>query len=244
MLSVVVFKWEPLPDQLESIPTQVGPSKVDYGADHVNTHYNMVKRNLKIPFNYILITDNISPKINKEIKQIKLWEKHRELGGCFHRLFTFSKEFKEYVGDRFVAMDLDMIITGDITPLFDHDHEFVYYKMRGSDGTGWRMNNGMYMMNTGARSFVWELFDEDPQKIMSIRHGPGTDQGVTNALLDLKMESHWSQGLGILDMRQDILEKGRTELPPNTLIVMWPGPRDPMQQQWREQFPWIEEHYH
>jgi hypothetical protein len=35
-----------------------------------------------------------------------------------------------------------MIITGDITPLLDRDESFVYFKMRGSDGTGWRMNNG------------------------------------------------------------------------------------------------------
>lgn len=243
MLTVVVFKWEPLADQLESIPTQVGKSKVNYGADHVNTHYNMVKRNIQLPFNYVLITDNISPEVNKDIKQIKLWDKHRELGGCFHRLFTFSKEFEEYVGDRFVAMDLDMVITGDITPLLNHDLDFIYYKMRGSDGTGWRMNNQMYMMKTGSRSFVWEQFDADPKKVMDMRVGPGTDQGVTNALLDLDNEYHWIQGDAIYDMRQDFIETGRTELPEGTRIVMWPGPRDPMQTAWQEKYSWINENY-
>ena len=243
MLTVVVFKWEPYENQLESIPTQVGNTKVNYGAEHVNKHYNMVKRHLKMPFRYVLITDLITPKINKEVEQIKMWDKHRELGGCFHRLFTFSKEFEKYVGDRFVAMVLDMVIVDDITPLFDHDLDFVYYRMRGSDGTGWRMNNQMYMMNTGARSFVWEQFDADPKKVMDMRVGPGTDQGVTNALLDLENEPHWQQGTGILDMRQDFLETGRVDIPQNTKIIMWPGPRDPGSADFQQHFPWINEHY-
>lgn len=243
VLSVVVFKWKPLEDQLEFIPTQIGDSKVDYGVDHVNFHYHMLKMNLKMPFRYILITDEISPEVHGDIIQLPLWDKHRELGGCFHRLFTFSKEFEQYVGKRFVSMDLDMIITGDLTALFNNDKDFVYYKMRGGDGTGWRMNNGMYMMNTGARSFVWEQFDADPKKVMDMRVGPGTDQGVTNALLDLDKEYHWIQGDGILDMRQDFIEAGRVDLPQNTRIVMWPGPRDPMNTAWREKFPWINYFY-
>ena len=77
-----------------------------------------------------------------------------------------------YVGDRFISMDLDMVITGDITGLLDRDEDFVYYKMRGSDGTpasGWRMNNGMYMMKTGSRNFVWEIFDKDPEDALRKR---------------------------------------------------------------------------
>lgn len=242
MLTIVTFKWEPIKGQIESIPTQVGASKVNYGEEHVRRHYNMIKRNLNIPFHYLLITDN---KIDfPEIEQLDLWETHRKLGGCYHRLFTFSNEFRKYVGDRFVQMDLDMIITGDITPILSRSEDFVYYKMKGSDGTGWRMNNGMYMMTTGARSFVWESFNENPRMAMSKRVGNGTDQGVTNSMLDLENEAHWTQGDMIYDMRQDFIEKNRVGLPENCRIVMWPGPRDAIQQPaWAEKYPWISEHY-
>jgi len=244
MLTVVTFKWEPLKGQLESIPTQKGASKVDYGFEHVLRHYNMVKRNLHIPFNYVLITDKKEPELPEDICQIDLWNTHRQLGGCYHRLFTFAPEFEEYVGERFIQMDLDMIITGDITPLLDREEDFVYYRMKGPDGTGWRMNNGMYMMNTGARSFVWETFNEHPRKAMSKRVGNGTDQGITNSLLDLENEAHWTQGDRIYDMRQDFLEVGKMDLPEDCRIVMWPGPRDAIKNpEWAEQYPWITEHY-
>lgn len=244
MLTIVTFKWEPLPNQLESIPTQTGATKVTYGADHVNRHYNMVKRNLNIPFRYILMTDDITPKINKEVEQYKLWNTHRNLGGCYHRLFTFSKEFEKCGGERFIQMDLDMIITGDITPLLDRDEDFVYYRMKGPDGSGFRMNNGMYMMNTGSRSFVWETFNENPRKAMSLRKGNGTDQGVTNSMLDLENEAHWDQGDMIYDMRQDFIEKQKVDLPEDCRIVMWPGPRDAIKNpEWADQYPWIKEHY-
>ena len=249
MLSVVVFKWEPYANQLESIPTQVGPTKVDYGAAHVNTHYNMVARNLHIPFRYVLITDKRDHSINENVIQLDLWNNHRELGGCYHRLFTFSYEFKNWVGDRFCAMDLDMIITGDITPLLSRTEDFVYYRMRGSDGTGWRMNNGMYMMNTGARVAYWEMFDRDPRQAMNARVGPGTDQGWTNFCIsslynELGENAYWQQGKdGIYDMRQDIIEKNRTDLPEDCRILMWPGPRDPQQEQFRKKYNFIEKYY-
>lgn len=243
MLSIVVFKWEVLSNQREYIPTQIGHSKVTYDHNHVNTHFNMVSRNLKIPFKYILITDKKDDRINTDIIQLDLWPYYRELGGCYHRLFTFSKEFEEYVGSRFISMDLDMVITSDITSLLTISDDFVYYRMKGSNGTGWRMNNGMYMMDTGSRSFVWEKFNQDPDDIMSKRNGPGTDQGVTNFLLDLEKETCWTQGKYIFDMRQDFIEKNRTELPDDCRIVMWPGPRDPNQSQWKSRYKWIEEYY-
>ena len=247
MLSIVVMKWDPLPNQLESIPTQVGDTKVDYGAEHVNIHYNMVKRNLNIPFKYYCITDKTSEWINDEIIQLDLWPWHRDLGGCFHRLFQYSYEFKEdYIDGRFVSMDLDMIITGDITPLFDRQEDFVYYRMKGPDGTGWRMNCGMYMLVSGTRVPYYEAFNKDPKKAMQCRVGPGTDQGWMNFCIQQagQDEAHWTQGVdGIYDMRQDIIEKGLTELPDDCKILMWPGPRDPSQPQWKKKYNFIEKYY-
>lgn len=250
MLSVVVFKWEPLANQLESIPTQVGPTKVDYGKNHVNTHYNMIRRNLSIPFRYVLFTDQRDYTINENVIQLDLWDRFRELGGCYHRLYTFSNQMKAMVGDRFVCMDLDMIITGDITALLTREEDFIYYRMKGSDGNGWRMNNGMYMMNAGAREHIWEEFKNAPDASMGKRVGPGTDQGWTNYWIQEQhpnraiVDAYWEQGSdGIYDMRQDIIEKNRTDLPENCKILMWPGPRDPQQEKFRKKYKFIEKYY-
>jgi hypothetical protein len=207
----------------------------------------MVKRNLSTPFRYILITDNPVENLNENIIQKQLWSHHRLLGSCFTRLFTFSTEFSSYVGDRFISMDLDMVITGDITGLLDREEDFVYYKMRGSDGTpasGWRMNNGMYMMKTGSRKFVWEIFDKDPEDALRKRVRPGSDQGWTNYIMDLANEAHWQQEKdGIYDMRQNFLEKDRAVMPENCKIVMWPGPRDPSESAYQIQYSEILSHY-
>lgn len=239
MLSVVVFTWTPFLDQRESIPSQ---KIVKYGSNHVNKHYRMIKNNLKIPFKYYLFTDKIYGEYDEGIEVLRLWDICRDLGGCYNRLYTFSQEMRDFVGDRAVYMDLDMVVTGDITSLLDRKEDFVYFKMRGSNGTGWRMNNGIYMMDTGSRSYVWEKFIENPQKAIANRKGPGTDQGWTNAILPLDEEYHWSQGEHIFDMRQDFLETGRTELPEDCRIVMWAGPRDPTVGDWSK-YPWIEKYY-
>jgi len=239
MLSVVVFTWTPYGDQKESIPSQ---NIVKYGAEHVNKHFRMVSQNLNIPFRYHLFTDKIYGEYDEGIKVQPLWDICRDLGGCYNRLYTFSGEMSLLIGERAVYMDLDMIITGDITPLLDRDESFVYFKMRGSNGTGWRMNNGLYMMDTGRRSFVWEKFIESPEYAIANRKGPGTDQGWTNAVLDLDSEAHWTQGKYIYDMRQDFLETGRTELPDDCRIVTWAGPRDPTVGDWSK-YPWVKKYY-
>jgi hypothetical protein len=239
MLSVVVFTWTPFQNQMESIPSQ---KIVKYGADHVNKHFKMISRNLNIPFKYFLFTDRVYGEYDKDIEVMPLWDFCRDLGGCYNRLFTFSPDIRILVGDRAVYMDLDMIITGDITPFLDRNEDFVYFKMKGSDGTGWRMNNGMYMMDTGSRAFVWDDFIRDPQSAIAKRKGSGTDQGWTNYILDLEEEHHWTQGQGIYDMRLDFLETGRTELPEDCRIVMWAGPRDPSVGDWSK-YPWVEKYY-
>jgi hypothetical protein len=247
MLSVVVFKWDPLPNQREFLASQIGKTKISYGKSHINKHFNMVKRHLQIPFQYIVICDKPLEDLHPYIQQKPLWSHHRLLGSCFTRLFTFSRDFSSYVGNRFVAMDLDMVITGDITDLLSRDEPFVYYKMRGPDGTpasGWRMNNGIYMMDTGSRHFVWEIFNNDPEDALRKRARPGSDQGWTNHIMDLANEAHWLQQRdGIYDMRQNFLEKGRTEIPQNCKIVMWPGPRDPSESAYREDYAELLSHY-
>ena len=243
MLNIVVFKWKPLADQKEFIPTQIGDSKVDYDSNKVAIHHAMVKRNLNIPFKYHLFTDEIDSSLNSEISQHELWTTYRELGGCFHRLFTFSKEFGDLIGGRFICMDLDMVIVDDISKLLDRKEEFVYYRMRNADGKGWRMNNGMYMMEPGSRKEIWETFSKNPSRVMANRVGPGTDQGVTNSLLNLKKEANWSQRRGIYDMRLDFLVTGKKDLPHDAKIVMFPGPRDPENNNLKAHFKWIESNY-
>ena len=245
MLTIVTMKWNAQVTG-ESIPSQ---SIINYGRDHVTKHYNMCKRWMDTEFNYVFYTDEFIDGLPEGIDQRPLFptfSNHFERGGCYHRLFMFSKEFYEMHAP-FVSMDLDMVITGDITSLFDTDQPFVYYKMKGGDGNGWRMNNGMFYINTDMFDPLWKAFDERPEMVISNRKGAGTDQGVTNGMIgNFEELACWQQGEfgpGIWDLRQDFDEKNRTDLPHKCKIVMCPGPRDPSLKNYADKYPWLKQYY-
>ena len=55
--------------------------------------------------------------------------------------------------------------------------------MKGGNLNGWRMNNGMFYVNSPELDSLWKIFDEKTDEVIANRKGPGTDQGVTNALI-------------------------------------------------------------
>lgn len=250
-MQVVVFKWQPKTNEKETIPSQ---SIVSYTSEHVNTFARMLKRNLYMDYEFLCVTDNPQGLQPGLVKAIPLWDKCRNLGGCYNRLYVFSDDMKYYLGSRILCMDLDMVITQNITPIIRkfNDIDFVYYRMRGPDGTGYRMNNSMFMMNAGARRYVWEKFEAaynhyglDYIKKYVTENGanPGTDQAWCNRVIDIDKEWYWSMNDGIYDMRLDFIETGKTKLPDDSRIVMFPGPRDPTLPELKQKYQWIEEYY-
>lgn len=243
MLNVVTFKWQQQKNEKVSIPSQL---MMNFNSEHVNIFYDMIDRNLKIPHRNVCVTDD-PIGLDKSIERIELWDKCRSLGGCYNRLYVFSEDMKYLIGDRLLCCDLDMVIVDDITPIitkFDNN-DFVYYKMRGPNGTGSRMNNSMFMMNAGARSFVWERFNNDTEAAINAAKstGPGTDQAWCNYILDLNYEAHWSMDDCIYDMRLDFVEPQRINLINDARIVMFPGPRSPCMKDFQDKYPWIKQHY-
>ena len=230
----------------ETIPSQ---DIICYGKEHVIRHFNMCNKWISGEFKYVFYTDEILDGLPSEIEQRPLFPtftKHFHRGGCYHRLFMFSKEFCDAHAP-FVSMDLDMVITDNITSLFDISQPFIYYKMRGGDGRGWRMNNGMFFLNTDAFDPLWKAFDSEPEKFIDNRKGAGTDQGITNAIIgNFEELACWQQGSlgpGIWDLRQDFDEQGRIDLPKGCKIVMCPGPRDPSLKDYSIKYPWIKKYY-
>lgn len=258
MINIVVTSWIPKKNQKFYLASEKGPSKIHYDNEHINIHFNMVNRHLHIPFAYHLFADREIAGLNENIIQHDLWEKYREFGGCYHRLYTFSKNMNKYFSGRFVSMDLDMIIVDDITGLITRKEDFVFFKNRVGPnpqdafeldnlhpvGCGWRMSNSVYMMDIGARSFVWEDFDNDPEKAIEKRKGPGSDQSWCNYVLNLKNENFWEQGKdGIYDFRQDFLKMKLNKIPHNAKIVVFSGPRDPSQSIWKNEYGFLIEHW-
>src|SRR5690606_28711100 len=91
---------------------------------------------------------------------------------------------------------------------------------------------------------IWDEFKSDPQSaIAGSKKYQGTDQAWVNTCLDVNTEATVSRADGIYDFRVDFLAAMQTKLPLDCRMVMWPGPRDPGDVNWRKDHEWIARYY-
>jgi len=197
------------------------PAVCDYGSKHVRILKAMVERHLSIPHEFICITDD--PTGLDGIKTVPLWDKCRKLGGCYNRLYAFSEDMRSIIGDRFVMIDLDCVITGDITPLFDIEDDFKINGYFFGDMDQY-YNGGLVLMDAGARSQVWDDFDpiRSPNQVANTDYVVGSDQAWIRIRLG-KGENRFTEDEGVYNF---IRLKNR-KLPENSKIVFFAGKRDP-----------------
>lgn len=234
--SVVVWKWHK-------------PGyRSTFTAHHVNTMRKMVRRNYPGDLRFICITDD-PDGIDDGIEVVRLWDKHRDIlnpswpgsgPSCYRRLRAFSKEFEDIAGKRFVSIDLDVVITGDLTAVFDRPEDFVIYDPL---MTGYKYNGSMWLMTTGSRSQVWERFDgkTSPQEAASAGH-KGSDQAWMQYVLGAN-EAVWDRRHGVMSYRRDCRDRMRGGLPKAARVVMFHGRPDPWDKVAIARSPWILEHY-
>lgn len=254
MISVVTFKWKPKPGY-----------RSNFMSGHVNVLRRMVARHYQKPHRFLCITDD--PKgLDKEIEAIPLWDDHASIPNptwpdgpsCYRRLKVFSKEFEAIAGPRFVCMDIDMVITADLSPIFDRTEPFLVFKTHLPNIP---VCGSMFMMDAGSQSFVWEQFDPKTSPALASRAGcRGSDQGwLTYCYRGLDAIPGWGEKEGVYSYMQlapklNLKRRGygafqhrvtlpKGPLPPDARIVVFTGKPDPWDHLAREQSPWIDEHY-
>jgi hypothetical protein len=229
VLTFVCFKWR---------PTKTGfqlPLTVTYSHDHVNVLRSMLARHVHMPHRLICVTDDPS-RIDRRVKTVPLWDKCLHLGGCYNRLWVFSRQAGRLFGPRFVCIDLDCVLVADCTPLFQRPEPFVmntYNSVR--PGVDQHYNGSMMMMDAGARASVWSKFDPKttPAIVQADPNTVGSDQAWIRHHLG-KGEARWGNADGVYEARQV-----RQRLPENARLVFFSGRRDPS----RNPYPWIREHW-
>lgn len=154
---------------------------------------------------------------------------------CYRRLRMFRPDIAKWFGHRFVSIDLDVVLTGDVTPLWDRYEDITLYR----DPLYPKQYNGsMICMNAGARPAVWTLFDPErsPRTAQALGYR-GSDQGWISACLPNEIALGPSDG--IYSYRKDIEPTGK--LPDKARIVVFHGRTDP----WADgqKLPWVREHW-
>lgn len=221
-----------------------------YTADHVNRLRSMVARNLHMPHEFVCITD--TPEgIASDIRVVPYWPDLRDMGCCWSRIKVFAPEMAEVIGPRFVSIDLDCVVTGDLTPLFDRPEDFIIWQ---DVDPRQPYCGSMFMMTAGARAQVWTDFDRNlsPERVKA-GDFIGSDQGWFAECLG-PGEAMWTKDDGVLSFRVNIEKRtkmpGRAKrlghyggLPDHARIVFFHGPYDPSESAVQDRHPWIQQHW-
>lgn len=235
VLSVVTWKWKPANPEYRS----------KFGPETVNTMRRMVARHYRWRHRFICVTDDPAG-LDPEVEVIPLWDDHSSLvhpkgnhnPSCYRRLKMFAPDASKIFGPRFVSLDLDCVITGDMQPLWDTEHDFIIY---GDTNPTTPYNGSMIYMLAGARPQVWTQFDpvESVRKAESLGYF-GSDQAWIGACLGPN-ERKFTERDGVYSFRNQ-LGPHRQDLPERCRIVICHGQHDP----WggvMQRLEWVRNHY-
>lgn len=217
----------------------------DYRPEYVNVLHRMFQRHLPEPHRFICVTDERgqydsgievmpTPEAARRIASIRTPEGGR-FPSCYRRLWMFSPE-AVCLGDRVMLVDIDVVLTGDVTHLFDVDADFVGWKPRATWGNNQRIGGGLYVMTPGTQSHVWEDFRGDASIREARRFGyRGSDQ----AWMSYKLRgcSLLPYDCGVYSIRD--LDNGRKPLPSDACIVQFNGRTKP----WHSALAWVRKHW-
>lgn len=255
MLSVITFKY-----------FKPGYRTV-YTSGHVNALARMVEQKYPHPHRFICFT-NEPDGIASNVEVKPMWDTHMALvnpthptnrPNCYPRLRTFAADFGEIVGPRFVSLDLDMVLTSDVSSLWNRPDDFVIYDAKGDD----HYNGSMFLHTCGTRTKVWDDFDPVKSPKLTMAHGMrGSDQAWIRYCLSPDAKT-WTNADGVFAYLHlippyrhrlrhiAVPRNARTRLPPprdgrkpeTAKVVIFAGEYKPWDRWARETSPWIDEHY-
>lgn len=234
MLNVITWLWKP-PAGYRS----------QFAAEHVNTLAHMVARHYPEPHVFTCVTD-IPAGIDASIQILPAWNDFAHVPSphgshnpsCYRRLRAFHPEIGSVFGERFVSLDLDTVIVGDLRPLWNRPEDFVIWGE--TNPKSW-YNGSLWLLRAGARPKVWNDFDPKTSPARAKAAGRfGSDQGWLSYCLG-PGEATWSTQDGVYSYRVHLQPKG-SSLPANARLVMFHGKEDPWGAD-AQRVGWIREHY-
>jgi hypothetical protein len=237
MLHIVTWKWGTL-----------------FGPEYVNRLHSMLRRHLHIPFIFRCFTDDPAG-LDKAIITLPMYTDHAEMRAgtrsCFRRLKIFDREMSMVLGERILQLDLDTVITGDVTPLFDRSEDLVLMKQSTVIGKSDRIiyNPSMLLMNAGVLHDMWEKFHASPDAVHEAARGRSWGQSDMSIINDY-LHTHRSMLIPAIWEESNLVQaywRGQRakdfSLKPDARIVLFYGKWNPADPETQAQSPWIAEHW-
>lgn len=230
MISFVCWKWE------------TPSSKRIFQSKHVNVLHAMIARHYPAPFRFICITDQpkgLDPAIESRPLPVRIdlpAPQGRRFPSCYSRLWNFSRDAVD-LGERILQLDIDVIITGDLTPLVDRQEDFVGWC---DDRFVWnKIAGGAYLLKTGSMPHIWEEFDPKISPNLAFSAGnAGSDQGWMSYRM-YPPPGQWNGKDGLIKLGWT--RRNASSPPKSARIVFTTGMTPPWNTETRRQYPWIKE---
>lgn len=217
-----------------------------FGPETVNTLARMVRRHYRPDVRVLCVTDE-PEGIDASVEIVPAWNDFATVPSphgahqpsCYRRLRAFDPAIGAVFGERFVSMDLDCVIVGDMTPVWERDEDFVIWS---DTGPKTLYNGSMFLMTAGARPQVWTDFDPDSSPMRSKSAGFwGSDQGWISYRLG-PGEATWTLADGVVSYSNHVMtSNGR--LPDGARVVFLHGRHDPWSPIVQQRHSWLREAY-
>lgn len=239
VLTVCTFKWRGSPLAFSR-----------YTAAHVHRLRDMFRRHLRLKHEFVCITDDPTG-LDTDVRVVPLWSDHSLIPNphgprqpsCYRRLKLFSAAMRDQVGERVLWCDLDMVLTGDVTPLFDRPEPVVLLP---TESHNIPVNGSLVLLTPGSHDEVWTDFDpQTSPKLAQAAGCYGSDQGWLAYCLKDKaaMWKPGSGGDGIYFYGQHLRRMGQQKnLPSDARLVSFHGRAAPWGHA-ESAIPWVRQHY-
>lgn len=205
----------------------------------------MLARNLHIPHELVCCTDDPAG-IDPDIRCEPITE-FTDAPRCQRRMAQYGAEFASRLGSRILSIDLDCVITGNLTGLVDRPEPVVLWRV----GFAQVYSGSFQLFDAGALDGLYRAYAADPAGFArrAAPHGTPSDQPMLNYFLRGKSIPHWTEADGICTFfgrgyeRKEHLGVGpnRRELPSGTrLVVLGSADKSYMDE---ASFDWIRQHW-
>jgi len=231
-LTVVSWLW-----------SQAG-GRATYTDREVGIWASMISRNLAMPHRLVCFTD--MKNITKDVERIPLpevprvrsphWPPRRPQ--CYRRVTAFDPAMADVLGPRFVSIDLDVVVTGCLDPLFDRDEDMVFNAGLSSKNC---YNGSMWLHRTGTRPQVFSEFTP-ARAIEASSTYLGSDQAWFRYILGPD-EPKWTSKDGVYQWLWLHRKSYIRTLPNDTRIVFFAGGQKPWDRNVEKAYRWIPAHY-
>lgn len=164
------------------------------------------------------------------------------------RLWMFSKEARGILGEKFLNLDVDVAVLGDITDLCLDPAPFKIWRSDSNGRHGFAYNPTVLLHKENALEKVWKRYGKDPVWELKNAHYAGWT-GTEQAIIARHVHHHgppvWTDEDGILSYRLLRHLNGKEPLghAPECRILSFHGKADLGSAELQAKEPWLKEYW-